>query len=279
MSSNHRQYFTSDDLNMLDRVLTQAGLPQSSDPIQRDLRLESTRILIASFQRGLTTERALRGVLDNGLQVSNDHAGEALAAETFPEQFGPAKPPIAGAGYKYGKRIENDGRWTVYHVFSGVPAKFGSWEMIDLNAKTALRALKILNSPEPASQVSSNQKRNTSMHTRTSESFVTFRHTFSIGTALSDLPPGSYRVVKDEELIEGLSYSAYRTTSTSLQVPAMGIQRMTKQYITVTGSDLDAALNADANRTVAISMPGTAEPGSMAERARNFDPPRPNAGD
>lgn len=116
------------------------------------------------------------------------------------------------------------------------------------------------------------------MLTRTSESFVTFRHTFSIGAAISDLPAGSYRIVKDEELIEGVSYPAYRTTTTSLQVPAMGIPGMAKQFIPVTGSDLDAALEADASRTVALNIPGTAEPGSMAERARNFNPSRPNAG-
>lgn len=108
------------------------------------------------------------------------------------------------------------------------------------------------------------------MLTRTSESFVTFRHTFSIGAAISDLPPGSYRVVKEEELIEGVSYPAYRTTTTSLQIPAMGIPGMSKQFIPVTGSDLDAALNADASRTVAINMTSTPELGSMAERARNF---------
>jgi hypothetical protein len=34
------------------------------------------------------------------------------------------------------------------------------------------------------------------------------------------LPPTSYRVVTDEELIEGLSFPAYRRVSTAIFVPA-----------------------------------------------------------
>lgn len=115
------------------------------------------------------------------------------------------------------------------------------------------------------------------MLTRTSESVVTFRNTFSIGNVLSDLPSGSYRIVKEEELIEGVSYPAYRITKTSLQIPAMGIPGMAKQFIPVRDSDVDAALEVDADRTVAINLIGSAEPGSMAERARNFtlSPPDP----
>ncbi|RYE60108.1 MAG: hypothetical protein EOO82_03600, partial [Oxalobacteraceae bacterium] len=42
------------------------------------------------------------------------------------------------------------------------------------------------------------------MLSRTSESIVTFHHPFSIGNAISDYPAGSFRVVKEEELIQGV---------------------------------------------------------------------------
>ena len=115
------------------------------------------------------------------------------------------------------------------------------------------------------------------MQTRISESIVTFRHAFSIGDAISDHPAGSYRVLKEEELIEGVSYPAYHAVSTSLQLPAIGIPSMTKQFIPVAGSDLNAALDIDVQRTEIGIGAALADPESMAARARNFDPSLPQA--
>jgi hypothetical protein len=39
---------------------------------------------------------------------------------------------------EYGKRVEPDGSWTIYHVFSGIPATIGGNLMDDMNAKDAL---------------------------------------------------------------------------------------------------------------------------------------------
>jgi len=83
------------------------------------------------------------------------------------------------------------------------------------------------------------------MQCRTTESIVTFRRVFSIGTTLSNQPAGSYRAVNEEELLEGLSFTAYRAVSTTLQLPAIGIPSMTKQYLSVSGEDLRAALDLD----------------------------------
>lgn len=152
MSSNHRQFFTSDDLAMLDRVLAHAGFPHSPDTLQRDLRIDVTRILISSFQHDVTTELSLHEVLAELLAVEEIPVAEAgydIAAKIFSERFRPESAPAdCGAEDPYGKRVEIDGSWTVYHVFTGVPAQFGSWEMTDLDAKTARQALRILNAPE-----------------------------------------------------------------------------------------------------------------------------------
>jgi hypothetical protein len=85
------------------------------------------------------------------------------------------------------------------------------------------------------------------MQSRSTESIVTFRHVFSIGTTLSTLPAGSYRVTKEEELIEGLSFPAYHLTSCAIEVPAVGVPSATKQHVPISSGDLTAALELDSN--------------------------------
>jgi hypothetical protein len=55
---------------------------------------------------------------------------------------------------------------------------------------------------------------------RTQRRFVVFSHPFVLKGIDRLLPPGSYEVVTDEELIEGLSFPVYRRVSTSMIVPA-----------------------------------------------------------
>ncbi len=47
---------------------------------------------------------------------------------------------------EYGKRIEADGSWTVYHVFTGSPATIGGDLMQGMNAKNALDQMMKTNS-------------------------------------------------------------------------------------------------------------------------------------
>ena len=153
MSSNSRQFFTPTDLAMLDRVLGHANYPQSANPREREARLEATRFLIKIFQSGVTSEAGLRSSLADRSVIEAppiESMGYDIAGKIFSERIDPASAPkYPGGGYQYGKRVEINGTWTVYHVFTGVPAQFGPWEMVELNAKTALRALRILNTPEP----------------------------------------------------------------------------------------------------------------------------------
>ena len=53
------------------------------------------------------------------------------------------------------------------------------------------------------------------MTTRTSSKTVTFCRSFCIGGVNRLLPPADYQVVTEEELIESLSFLAYRRVSTS----------------------------------------------------------------
>jgi len=57
------------------------------------------------------------------------------------------------------------------------------------------------------------------------------------------LPAGDYRVVTDEELIEGLSFPAYHRISTVIFVPAQS--KSTVEMVTIEPSDLQAAQEQD----------------------------------
>ena len=82
------------------------------------------------------------------------------------------------------------------------------------------------------------------MTMRTSSKTVTFRRPFRLKGVDRMLPPADYRVVTDEELIEGLSFPAYRRISTMIFVPASSGSAV--EMATVDPLDLEAALDRDA---------------------------------
>lgn len=53
---------------------------------------------------------------------------------------------INRSGHQYGRRIENDRSWTVYHVFTGTPADEGTGPTTGLNIADAADRMAILNS-------------------------------------------------------------------------------------------------------------------------------------
>jgi hypothetical protein len=55
---------------------------------------------------------------------------------------------------------------------------------------------------------------------RTTTKIVTFHKPFCLKGVDRLLPPADYRVVTDEELIDGVSFAAYRRLSTVIFVPA-----------------------------------------------------------
>jgi hypothetical protein len=136
-SSDRLQYIKGSDLTMLRRILDAAGLPEHADPSGRGTRDKAARLLITLFEQGIAVESKLT---------------EALRASLAAPSHEPPSPPIVNTagGYRYGRRVERNGTWTIYHVFSGIPAEYASWKMVGLNVKTAERALKILNAPASA---------------------------------------------------------------------------------------------------------------------------------
>lgn len=58
------------------------------------------------------------------------------------------------------------------------------------------------------------------MTIRSRRETVTFKHPFRIRGIDRLLPAGPYEVVTDEEMIEGLSFAAFRRIATMVKVPA-----------------------------------------------------------
>ena len=82
------------------------------------------------------------------------------------------------------------------------------------------------------------------MTIRSRRETVTFRHSFRIRGIDRLLPPGTYEVITDEEMIEGLSFPAYRRVATMIKVPAGG---STMEMVSIGSVDLSDAQRMDAS--------------------------------
>lgn len=83
------------------------------------------------------------------------------------------------------------------------------------------------------------------MTTRTRRETATFQRPFSLNDLGRNLPAGVYEVMTDEELIEGVSFPAYRRVSTMILVPAEPPSSAV-EMLTIDPSDLAVALERDA---------------------------------
>lgn len=89
------------------------------------------------------------------------------------------------------------------------------------------------------------------MNTRSTKSTVTFTNPFTLPTYPGDLPAGDYDVLVEEELLQGLSFEAYRRTATYLMVHGPGKPEGHTELRTTSDSDLKEALRRDAATNVA----------------------------
>jgi len=83
------------------------------------------------------------------------------------------------------------------------------------------------------------------MTTRTSKKTVTFRRPFVLGGFDEVLPAGAYSVESDEELLEGLSFPAYRRILTVIHLHARSGHPGLTRALTIDPNELDAALERD----------------------------------
>jgi hypothetical protein len=83
------------------------------------------------------------------------------------------------------------------------------------------------------------------MTIRSRRETVTFKHPFRIRGIDRLLPAGSYEVITDEEMIEGLSFPAFRRVATMIRIPAE--TGRTVEMISIGSVDLSHAQRIDAS--------------------------------
>ena len=83
------------------------------------------------------------------------------------------------------------------------------------------------------------------MTTRTSSKTVTFARPFLLKGIDRILAAGDYRVVTDEELIQELSFPAYRRVATMIFVPAESRHASSVEMVAIDPQELQAALERD----------------------------------
>ncbi len=83
------------------------------------------------------------------------------------------------------------------------------------------------------------------MTTRSRSKSVVFSQPFELKGVDRTLPPGDYRVVTDEELIEELSFPVYRRVSTMIFVP--GESASSVEMVAIDPQELQAAQERDLN--------------------------------
>ncbi|MCR9254462.1 MAG: hypothetical protein NXI16_00005 [Alphaproteobacteria bacterium] len=84
------------------------------------------------------------------------------------------------------------------------------------------------------------------MTVRTTKKTVTFVNPFQLGDVDEVFPPGGYEVETDEELLEGLSFQAYRRTLTLMHLPAKSGHQKSMRTLTIDPNELESALKRDA---------------------------------
>ena len=112
------------------------------------------------------------------------------------------------------------------------------------------------------------------MTIRTSKKTVTFRRPFVLGGFDEVLPAGAYSVETDEELLEGISFPAYRRILTLIHLHAKPGHPGRTQKLTIDPNELDAALKRD-QAPAEIRLESLARRAHRVRKKAFFDVKRP----
>ena len=74
---------------------------------------------------------------------------------------------------------------------------------------------------------------------------ITFANPFVLDGLVVPLEAGTYRLVVDEQLIEGLSFPSYQPVATHLEIPAISAQLVKRQFLQVSAEEIEEALQKD----------------------------------
>ena len=81
---------------------------------------------------------------------------------------------------------------------------------------------------------------------RTTETEITFNSPFQLEGLVEPQEAGTYRLIVDEELISGLSFSAYKRVATHLEIPCLSASSMVRHRLQVSYDEICRALTLDA---------------------------------
>jgi hypothetical protein len=84
------------------------------------------------------------------------------------------------------------------------------------------------------------------MFTRSTESTICFSKPFRLSQFDQAQPAGSYRLITEEERLEGLSFEAFQRVRTLLYLPAVALPGRAREVVDVDPVELAAALVVDA---------------------------------
>ena len=90
------------------------------------------------------------------------------------------------------------------------------------------------------------------MTVRTTRTIISFSSSFTLCNVDGVQPAGEYVVLTDDELIEGPSRLAYRRVATLFQTPAVYAPQRQIQRVSVSQTELDAALMKDRHQTIVM---------------------------
>jgi hypothetical protein len=92
---------------------------------------------------------------------------------------------------------------------------------------------------------------------RTTRKSITFSRPFELAGVDEKFDAGTYEVETVEELIEGLSFVAYRRVATTIVMPAKILGSFARQVLTIDPKDLEVAIAADSQSGCSTSIEAT----------------------
>jgi hypothetical protein len=88
------------------------------------------------------------------------------------------------------------------------------------------------------------------MTTRSRTETIRFSYPFRIKGVERTLPAGTYDIVSEDELIEGLSFPCYRRVSTFIMAPAAPPYQSSMEMVSIAPLDLADAQRLDASARI-----------------------------
>ncbi len=112
------------------------------------------------------------------------------------------------------------------------------------------------------------------MNARSSTLVVEFMHPFVLPGSCDEFPPGRYELLVEEELLEGLSFPAFRETAAYLMIPGRRPGSGPREMRAVSSADLNVALQRDADLETRTNATQSLTSESGRESQDRAEPPK-----